>query len=319
MTSSQKKDYFDKPDNYFDNTQIEDHFRCPAFYMWRWVMKIETTLPNINLLFGNSEHDPLALYNEFIMNAVNLTPEGKEQAKKDALKLMAEIMLNAPLHDKKHLNNGVKLFHETIKQHEINPLIQGKIIGVEQEIEKEIYPGIFYFGKIDVKIEQDKKIMIMDYKTKSQIKNSFISSILLSRQIRGYLWLSDSNIMGLIILHCLKNPKVEIPSPNFISNEELERWKLETTSLVKSIYKNTQRARYVEDSSDTLYELFPRSGLKCADWGCCYQRLCEQNCGAEDVFVDSQYYKSPDIEEMADMYDGGDPYEDDFGCDINDF
>jgi len=293
------KEYFDMEDWEFNNTKIHDFRTCPALGYWRWVRRIESIRPNGHLIFGTAVHEGAAVWNRGRMSTQNFVSREEQDLYNATLQRISKEMENMPeVGGSKNLQTAESLVTQTIS----HPDLQGTITAVEERYEKQLYydhnshHNIIYFGKVDLRLIKNDIDYINDYKSTGRLQSNFFDAFFLSNQPRGYCWLTGVRNFIVTVLHAItgkcsysgeKGPCVHVQD-YYYDDREIDRWRREICVTIKHIYSNI-----IAIENTSAYELFPRFATRCQppNYGCSYQRLCEQPCEAEDVMIDYAVYK----------------------------
>lgn len=301
------KEYFDMEDWEFDNTKTHDFRTCPALGYWKWVRRLDTVWPNGHLIFGTACHEGLATWNSgmvYTQNGMKAAAGPKQyllNLRDETLRRITEEMSNMPDNPgSKNLQTAESLVMQAIA----HPDLQGKITAVEERYERRLYydhdtqQWLIYFGKVDLRLIRNNIDYIVDYKSTGNLKSNFFDAFFLANQPRGYCWLTGARTFIVAALHAInskctysgmKGPCIHIQD-YFYDDHEINRWEREILTTVTRIYRNITAVR---NGKEPAYSLFPRYATRCQppNFGCIYQRLCEQPCEAEDVMIDYTVYK----------------------------
>jgi len=247
----------------FSNSRLNTYIECPANYYLKYIRNIVSKKTSINLLYGSVVHKMLEIF-----YLVFLKTQSEDKAYKAAKKTLMALYNKKELeHKYKTIETALKFLKDIIK---FKLHLRGKVTP-ERLLIKPLSSNIDYQGRIDLTIERPNYCAIYDFKTTSQMGDFYFINLEMSRQFKGYVFLSDLLALGLIPLHCIATPKAYAPYIYEYKQKEIDLWKIETKSIISAIltrHKNLHRV--------SPHILFPRVATNCTGYyGCGYLPICK--------------------------------------------
>lgn len=277
----------------YTNSQLEHASICPAMSYFERILYIKPIKRSIHSEYGKAIHLAFEVY--FSLRQDNIA---RNEARDKAMEAFVDYFTSLDLvyHGQKNVQTAEMVIRGYAEQDSIQP---EEILGVEILAEKEIKidgDTYIYGGKIDLLIGPSQGLVtVNDHKTIGQGRfNSYTyNKWTLSRQLIGYAWLNNTNLLKVTVVYCLMEPEIHILSFVY-SPAKLNRWVTNTIGLIKTLDDRIKQYYYWDKHKGnnvsgliTPEELFPRIGSKCMTQygGCAFENLCRQDCDIQDIII----------------------------------
>lgn len=258
----------------FSNSKINTYITCPAMYYLKYKRNLISGWQNDNLVYGEIIHKTLEIF-YLCFNKDKSVDDSYKAAKRYLLKKYAKSGIK---HTIKTTEAGLKFLKDVIN---FGLHLKGKVTPEKTLVYSNILPGIDLTGRLDLTVETFNEKSIYDFKTVAKKGDYYYIREHPNRQYKTYAFLSKTNSLYLIALHCVKNPNACAPYVFNYTDYQLKSWFAETKSIISNIL-----ARQACIGNFSANILFPRYYTDCTGkYGCGYIDICqgEKGLDVEDV------------------------------------